>query len=80
MRKTPGSIAVLHAAQLVTLAGPPTPRVGAALRELALNADGGVIVRVRVIEAVGRSDENERAFAMGCDVGEARCRGALAGL
>ena len=79
MRKTPGSIAVLHAAQLVTLAGSPAPRVGRDLRELALIADGGMLVRGGVIEKVGRSDEIERALPNEVEVVDARGRAVLPG-
>ena len=51
------SIAVLHAAQLVTVAGPKRPRVGKELGELAIIEDGGMLVRDGVIVATGSSDE-----------------------
>lgn len=54
------SLAVLHASQLVTLAGPPRPRVGAELSEIAIIKDGGMLIRDSVIQAVGPSDEIER--------------------
>ena len=57
------SIAVLHAAQLVTLAGPQRARVGAELSDLAIIEDGGMIVRDGVIAAAGPSDEIERRIA-----------------
>ncbi|MDT4967935.1 MAG: imidazolonepropionase [Acidobacteriota bacterium] len=53
-------LAILNTAQLVTLAGPPGPpgpRTGAAMRELSIIDDGGMIVRDGLIEKVGtRSD------------------------
>lgn len=51
------TLAVLHAAQLVTLAGPARPRVGPELSELAIIPDGGLLVRDGVIAAVGSSAE-----------------------
>jgi imidazolonepropionase len=39
--------------QLVTLAGPPRPRVGAEMRDLAIFDDAAVLVRDGLIEAVG---------------------------
>jgi imidazolonepropionase len=54
------SLAVLHAAQLVTLAGPKRPRVGAEMSNLAVIRDGGMLVRDGVIVAVGSSDEIEK--------------------
>ncbi len=54
------SLAVLHAAELVTLAGPNRPRVGTELLELGIIRDGGMLIRDGKIEAVGPSDEIER--------------------
>jgi imidazolonepropionase len=53
------SLAVLHAAQLVTLTGPKRPRVGTELSELGIIPDGGMLVRDGKIEEVGLSDEIE---------------------
>ena len=54
------SLALLHASQLVTLAGPKRPRIGKELSELGIIRDGGVLIRDGEIEAVGTSDEIER--------------------
>ncbi len=54
------SVAVLHASQLVTLAGPPRPRVGGEMSELAIVRDGGMLIRDGKIEKVGPSDEIEK--------------------
>ena len=54
------SLAVLHASQLVTLAGPTRPRVGTELSELGIIRDGGMLVRDGKIEKVGPSDEIEK--------------------
>lgn len=54
------SVAVLHASQLVTLAGPRKPRVGAEMSELAIVSDGGMLVRDGKIDFVGTSDEVEK--------------------
>lgn len=51
------SLAVLHASQLVTLAGPKRPRVGAEMSELAIIRDGGMLIRDGKIEFVGSSEE-----------------------
>ena len=51
------SIAVLHASQLVTLAGPKRPRAGRELSELAIIPDGGMLVRDGRIDVVGPSSE-----------------------
>ncbi len=54
------SLAVLHATQLVTLAGPNRPRVGPELSQPAIIRDGGMLISDGKIEAVGPSDEIER--------------------
>ena len=51
------SLAVLHASQLVTLAGPKRPRVGAEMCELAIIRDGGMLIHDGKIEIVGPSDQ-----------------------
>jgi len=50
-------LAVLHASQLVTLAGPQRPRVGAELNELSIIPDGAMLVDEGRIVAVGSSAE-----------------------
>jgi imidazolonepropionase len=54
------TIAVLHASQLVTLAGPRRPRAGAEMSELAIIRDGGMLIRDGQIDRVGPSEEIER--------------------
>ena len=54
------SLALLHASQLVTLAGPKRPRVGKELSEIGIIRDGGILVRDGKIDLVGPSDEVER--------------------
>jgi imidazolonepropionase len=54
------SLVVLHASQLVTLAGPKRPRVGSELSELAVVHDGGMLVHDGVIVAIGSSAEIEK--------------------
>ncbi|MGH7983759.1 MAG: imidazolonepropionase [Candidatus Udaeobacter sp.] len=54
------SLAVLHASQLVTLAGPKRPRVGAEMAELAVIRDGGMLIRDGMIDSIGPSDEIEK--------------------
>ena len=46
-------LAIVHCRQVVTLAGPPGPRSGPAMRELAIVEDGGLRVRDGKIVAVG---------------------------
>lgn len=54
------SVAVLHASQLVTLAGPKRPRVGPELSELSIIRDGGMLIRDGAIVATGASAEIEK--------------------
>ncbi len=55
------SLALLHASQLVTLAGPKRPRVGKELSELGIIRDGGLLICDGKIDRVGPSDEIEKA-------------------
>jgi imidazolonepropionase len=55
-----GTLAVLHASQLVTLGGPNRPRVGTELSALGIIRDGGMLIRDGKIESVGPSDEIEK--------------------
>lgn len=73
------SIAVLHAAQLVTLRGPKRPRVGGELSELGLIEDGGFLVRDGLVTAVGPSDEIARRLPNDIEVIEARGKVVLPG-
>ena len=50
---------VTNTSQLVTLAGPPRPRVGAELRELAVIPDGAMLIAEGRIAAVGKRAEVE---------------------
>jgi imidazolonepropionase len=54
------SVAVLHASQLVTLAGSNGPRVGAEMSDLAIIRDGGMLIRDGKIDIIGSSDEIEK--------------------
>ena len=54
------SVAVLHASQLVTLAGSKHPRVGAEISELAIIPNGGMLIRDGKIDIVGTSDDIEK--------------------
>jgi imidazolonepropionase len=50
---SPKKIAVVNIGQLVTLAGPARPRVGAEMRELGLLTDAALLIEDRCIHAVG---------------------------
>ena len=57
------SLALLHASQLVTLAGPTRPRAGKELSELGIIRDGGLWIRDGKIDIVGPSNEIEKKAA-----------------
>jgi len=69
---TPSRLFFRHAAQLITLAGPPPPRRGAALGELGIISKGGLLTEGERILRIGstRSLEREavrlRAQAIDC--------------
>jgi imidazolonepropionase len=73
------AVAVLRAAQLVTLAGPQRPRVGDELRELAIVEDGGMLVEDGRVVKTGPSDEIEKALPPGAQVIEAAGKVVLPG-
>ena len=54
------SLAVLHASQLVTLAGPQQPRAGSDMSDLAIIRDGGMLITDGKIDIVGSSDRIEK--------------------
>ncbi len=53
-------IAVAGCSELLTLAGPPRPRVGAELRELGIIRDGAMLIRDGRIAAVGPRNQIEK--------------------
>jgi imidazolonepropionase len=55
--------AVLHAAQLVTLAGPKRPRIGGEMRELGIIPDGGMLIDDGRIVKTGPSAEIKKALS-----------------
>ncbi len=73
------TVAVLHAAQLVTVAGPARPRVGDELSDLAIITDGGMLIRDGVIVATGASNEIAAQLPNDIDVVDARGRVVLPG-
>ncbi len=54
------SLAVLHASQLITLAGPKRPRIGQEMPDLAAIRNGGMLICDGEIDIVGTSDEIEK--------------------
>lgn len=55
-------LSILHAAQLVTLAGPQRPRARGEMRELGIITDGGMLVDKGVVLSVGPSSEIEKGL------------------
>lgn len=72
-------VAVLHAAQLVTLAGPKRPRVGADLKELAIMNDAGMLIRDGRIERIGSSNEIAKVLPADTEVIDATGKVVLPG-
>jgi imidazolonepropionase len=73
------TLAVLHAAQLVTLAGPNRPRIGAELGELSIIPDGGMLVRDGTIVVTGPSNEIERQLPTDAEIVDAKGKVVLPG-
>lgn len=73
------TLAVINCSQVVTVAGPARPRVGAELRELAIIADGGLLVREGLIERVGLTGEIEALIDADTELVDAGGRMALPG-
>jgi imidazolonepropionase len=59
------SLAVINCSQIVTLAGPARPRLGAELRELSILAGGALLITGERITQVGSSDEINRLIETG---------------
>ena len=73
------SLAVINCSQVVTLAGPARPRVGAELRELGIISQGALLVRDGLIERVGTTDEITRGIDADSAVVDAAGRVVLPG-
>ncbi|HEX8687807.1 MAG TPA: amidohydrolase family protein, partial [Pyrinomonadaceae bacterium] len=69
--ETAGTLAVVNCSQLLTLAGPRRPRVGAELRELSIVEDGAMLVRGGRIERAGARSEIEPLIGAACEVFDA---------
>lgn len=65
------TLAVLHASQLVTLAGPKRARVGSELGNLSIVSDGALLVRDGLIAATGASDMIGRQIPADAEVVDA---------
>ena len=73
------TLAVLHAAQLVTVGGPSRPRVGAEMSELAIIKNGGMLVQDGRVAQTGSSDEIEKALPVGAQLIDATGKVVLPG-
>jgi len=73
------TLAVINCSQLVTLAGPRRPRVGAEMRELSIIEDGAMLVRGETIERAGTRAEIEPLVGADCDVVDAGRRVVMPG-
>src|SRR5438067_10352611 len=71
--------AVLHAAQLVTLAGPKRPRVAGEMRQLGIIPDGAMLIQDGRIVSTGPSEDIEKALSGDANVIDARGRAVLPG-
>ena len=72
-------LAVINCSQLVTLAGPARPRVGAELRQLSIIADGALLVSNGRVDRVGARAEIERLIKPDCAVIDAGGRVVMPG-
>ena len=72
-------LAVINCSQVVTLAGPARPRVGAELRDLGIISKGAMIVRDGLIERVGTTNEIKTRIDADCTVVDAGGRVLLPG-
>src|ERR1039458_7036380 len=72
-------LAIVHCRQLVTLAGPPGARSGAAMRSLAIIADGALRIPGGLIAAVGPCAEIERSLSEDTEIVDAGGRIVLPG-
>ena len=73
------TLAVLHAAQLVTVGGPKRPRVGGEMGELAIIPDGGMLIQDGRILQTAASDEIEKSVPAGAQVLDATGKVVLPG-
>ena len=72
-------LALVNCSQIVTLAGPARPRVGAEMREVGIVAPGALLVNGPRIERIGTTDEIEKLIDSDCEVVDAGGRVVLPG-
>jgi imidazolonepropionase len=73
------SLALLHASQLITLAGPPRARFGKELGDLEIIPDGGLLAADDKITHVGRTPEIEKLCPRNTEIVDARGCAVLPG-
>ncbi len=73
------NLAVVNCSQVVTLAGPARPRVGAEMRDVGIVAPGALLVNGTRIERVGSTDEILALAGAGCKLIDAGGRVVLPG-
>ena len=72
-------LAVVNCSQVVTLAGPARPRVGAEMRDVGIVAPGALLVSNGLVEKVGSTAEIEPLITSECEVLDAARRIILPG-
>ena len=72
-------LAVVNCSQVVTLAGPARPRVGAEMRDVGVVAPGALLVSNGLVEKVGSTAEIEPLITSECEVLDAARRILLPG-
>jgi imidazolonepropionase len=72
-------LAVVNCSQVVTLAGPARPRVGAEMRDVGVVAPGALLVSNGLVEKVGSTAEIEPLITSECEVFDAARRILLPG-
>ncbi|HST51001.1 MAG TPA: imidazolonepropionase [Pyrinomonadaceae bacterium] len=73
------TFALVNCSQLVTLAGPKRPRVGAEMRELSIIENGAMLVRDGLVERTGTRVEIEKLVGADCEVFDAGRRVVMPG-
>lgn len=72
-------LAVVNCSQVVTLAGPARPRVGAEMRDVGVVAPGALLVSGSRVERIGSTDQIEKLIDSECEVVDAGGRVVLPG-
>ena len=78
-RFTMSSTVILNARQLVTLSGPPRPRVSPEMRDLSIIEDGAVLIKDGLIECTGTRQELEPLLTESVEIFDAGGRVVLPG-